>query len=72
MGQSAIICDLVITRKNGGRSGIRTLEDREALPVFLTTMAFATKQIKPVCGLDFAFTITRTSFRWEPSSLYTF
>jgi len=28
---------------NGGRSGIRTLEGREPLPVFRTTIAFVTK-----------------------------
>lgn len=41
----------------GGRSGIRTLEYLAALPVFLATIAFAT-EMKLVCGLDFAFTLT--------------
>jgi len=42
--------------QSGGRSGIRTLEGLSTLPVFLTTIAFATKHCL-VCGLDFAFTI---------------
>ena len=55
----------------GGRSGIRTLECLTTLPVFRTTIAFATKP-KLVWGLDFAFTVATRTLRWEPSSLYTF
>jgi len=55
---------------NGGRSGIRTLEGLSAPPVFLTTIAFATKH-ELVCGLDFVFAIAPKSLRREPSSLYT-
>lgn len=33
---------------NGGRSGIRTLEGLAPLPVFLTTIAFATRQTASV------------------------
>ena len=56
--------------KDGGRSGIRTLEGLSAPPVFRTTIAFATKHVL-VCGLDFVFAIAQMSLRREPSSLYT-
>ena len=56
--------------RNGGRSGIRTLEGLSAPPVFRTTIAFATKHAL-VCGLDFVFAIAQMSRRREPSSLYT-
>ena len=44
---------------DGGRSGIRTLEGLSTPPVFLTTIAFATKP-ELVCCLDFVFTIAQT------------
>jgi len=54
---------------NGGGGEIRTHEGREPLPVFRTTMAFATSHA--VCGLDHAFAIAN-GLRREPSDLYTF
>jgi hypothetical protein len=65
--------DMTVERaktKSGGRSGIRTLEGLSTLPVFHTTIAFATKP-SLVCSLDFVFAIAQKSLRREPSSLYT-